>query len=706
MKFTARTCAPVIAFFPNLLRMLSAAPHCFVVSLAVQLVQSSSQHNGIDEEHSVGEGFSNHTTCSWNCSVTESDFTKQCDPVFTKKRLITFNVRYDLKVNKKCLNQTSYKSLFTDNFNIWTPANITLSSFSRGIKGVWTLVWNVSCYEEGQIKGFCHFEPRRTTILRPRDFRKEVKDSIEEMGYVVFTTQEVQSSWVSGYLVFITLLAVLCSNHLPALLCLLPPTLVMENGIRYIVLEGASPVSIRSAVGNNLFFNDCSMVKSTRCQTGKMFIFRLLLVMLLILPVALGVVVVNPYRSIFANPFQTVCVAIYSIKVFFCLLFLHTVKPEMKNCLACQQLKCNPRAQCFCRDIPRQILNHMRAQPLILAKCWSLFVRRLQRYFEIITLKGLRTRWVIRGPLSLLFLLTLPFAVILLLLASLLLQFFILCCTVPQVVFLISCSHAFLSKLYMWSLFVRLPALKRCVQLIDNFVVTLLASVGAVYLLSYGFLGILLTLLLAVIMALSFPDESPPFVACLLLFCYYLISSYSSLSNRYHDLSVAIFNCYKKQSHRISHKGLYTNVKTDPSKSKRNVIKIPKELFDMACEELKPIRETLCTLILKVAFISSFVFLVFYLTMRLHLGLKPVTKTAVAFFTGLFPKVLSKYFGGERKKRIWALAVEENAPKIVEAYLNRVLRANQGQENSGVDTDEISLRVDEDEEIVEMVNIH
>lgn len=194
--------------------MLSAAPHCFVVLLAVQLVQSSSQHNGIDEEHSVGEGFSNHTTCSWNCSVTESDFTKQCDPVFTKKRLITFNVRYDLKVNKKCLNQTSYKSLFTDNFNIWTPANITLSSFSRGIKGVWTLVWNVSCYEEGQIKGFCHFEPRRTTILRPRDFRKEVKDSIEEMGYVVFTTQEVQSSWVSGYLVFITLLAVLCSNHL------------------------------------------------------------------------------------------------------------------------------------------------------------------------------------------------------------------------------------------------------------------------------------------------------------------------------------------------------------------------------------------------------------------------------------------------------------------------------------------------------------
>ena len=92
--------------------------------------------------------------------------------------------------------------------------------------------------------------------------------------------------------------------------------------------------------------------------------------------------------------------------------------------------------------------------------------------------------------------------------------------------------------------------------------------------------------------------------------------------------------------------------------------------------------------------------------MQLHVGLKPVTKTAVAFFTGLFPKVFPTYFGGKRQKRIWALAIEKNAPKIVEAYLNRVLRANQGQENSGVDTDEVSLRVDEDEEFVEMVNIH
>ena len=97
----------------------------------------------------------------------------------------------------------------------------------------------------------------------------------------------------------------------------------------------------------------------------------------------------------------------------------------------------------------------------------------------------------------------------------------------------------------MSSLFVRLPALKSCVQLIDT-VVALLAFIGGCYLLVHAFLGILLSILLAFVMALSFPDESLLFVACFLLFCYYMKSSYSSFSNRYHDLSLVVFNCYKK----------------------------------------------------------------------------------------------------------------------------------------------------------------
>ena len=51
-----------------------------------------------------------------------------------------------------------------------------------------------------------------------------------------------------------------------------------------------------------------------------------------------------------------------------------------------------------------------------------------------------------------------------------------------------------------------------------------------------------------------------------------------------------------------------------------------------------------------------------------------------------------------------ALIIEEKAPKIVVAYLNSVLRANQGQESSGAGTDEESLQVVESEENITILH--
>ena len=52
-----------------------------------------------------------------------------------------------------------------------------------------------------------------------------------------------------------------------------------------------------------------------------------------------------------------------------------------------------------------------------------------------------------------------------------------------------------------------------------------------------------------------------------------------------------------------------------------------------------------------------------------------------------------------------ALTIEEKAPKIVESYLNSVLQANEGQENSGADTDEVSLQVVESQENIAILHI-
>ena len=158
-----------------------------------------------------------------------------------------------------------------------------------------------------------------------------------------------------------------------------------------------------------------------------------------------------------------------------------------------------------------------------------------------------------------------------------------------------------------------------------------------------------------------------------------LVQLLSKFTDRYHDLSLTIFNCYKKQTDQISHEEVDINTTNNPSDHKHNggVVKIPKDLFHMACEVLMPIREALCVFCFKVVFISSFLFLVFYFTMQLQFGVKPLTKTMVAVLIGLFPKIVCKYFEGERQKRMEALTIEEKAPKIVEAYLKSVLQANQ-----------------------------
>ena len=686
--------------------MLSSYQFCFLVFVVAQLGESLS--HSTDEEHSL-DRFSSDTRCGWDCIITKSNFSREChDPVFTKKRLIKFNVIYDLFVNAKCLNQTSYKTVgnFTDEFSVWIPANNTLSSFSHGIEGMWHLV--LRCLEGGEIRGFCNLDPGTPkTLASPTNLRTEAANTIEQKGYELVT----KNPWRNVSSVLFIVLSIVCSYYIPALLCLFSPTLVMESGVRYIVLERASPVSIRALVGNNVFFKDCSTVACTWCQTGKFFIVRLLFIAFLILVIAPGNIVFNmtPGFSVdilyLTHPFMIVCVTLYFIKAVYSLLFYHVgMSTEVKECLACHEFKSNPGA-CLCVDLPQRILNHVKIQPLIFSKCWSLFVGGLQIYFQIIFLLWKRyTRWVIRVSLVLLFLPTFPFAFILSLLVSLVTSLFSFYAGTPHVVALESNWKTFLSRLFRSSPFLRLPALKICVEFTD-FCVGLLEFFGGSYLLLFASLGVMLTILLAYTMVLFFPEKSLPFAACFLLFCYYLFNNYSKFTDRYYDLSLTIFNCYKKQTDQISHEEVDTN---NPSDDKHNggVVKIPKGLFDIACEVLMPIREALCLFFFKVVFISSFLFIVFYLTMQLDFGVKPLTKTMVAVLIGLFPGIICKYFEGERQKRVEALIIEEKAPKIVEAYLNSVLQANQGQENSAADTDEVSLQVIESEENIAIIHMY
>ena len=72
-------------------------------------------------------------------------------------------------------------------------------------------------------------------------------------------------------------------------------------------------------------------------------------------------------------------------------------------------------------------------------------------------------------------------------------------------------------------------------------------------------------------------------------------------------------------------------------------MKTPKEPFHMACEELMPLSESVCVLILKVTIIVPFVLFVFSLIMLHNVSATPVMRALLAFLSGSLPKIVTIY---------------------------------------------------------------
>ena len=706
-----------LVFFPDLLKMLSVSQLCFALLLVAQLGHISSQYNGSERENSVGEGLNRDARCSWNCRVTESDFTKQCDPLFTKKRFIKFDVNYIEKTETKC-SEAAISTLRRYRWlNVWRPANTTaVSSFARGIKGVWNLIFEERCTEEGKMTISCILKPTRTAV---RDNQITQKKSVEEMGFKFITDKEQPGPLLSRIFVifFVITFQMPCLYYLPALLCIFSPTVDRENGIPYILLQGAGPFSLRGFLGNKLFDMDGSIFRFTsRCHKAKKIFFGVLFMAIPFLLLAPALFVANmtpckvPYFHLnLTHPFVVVCIIFYFLRVFYSSLFLINASPqatvEERPCHFCRQMSSNP--SCCVSILPRRIISHMRLQPLIVVECSNSFVRGLKEYFRnIIKIWKGSNSWVIRVPSVTIRFLVVPFATALLLLAYLTKCLFFLYFTCPLSIAFQDNSF-YISPMRFWDQF------KRCISnlnirdtvrrlwLLPCLIVGLSpVLLGAVFLGQFVSVGILLTFFLAFTMILLFPEEIFPIVTCILLICYYLWSIYSSLANEYHDLSLIIFDFYKRERDRqISSEELCTEGSTNSTDDRDNVLKIPKDLFDMACEELKPVSEAVCLLLLKFILISTFIFLTFYVSMELDIDARPLAKTVLALCTGLIPKIFLAYFDRNRHKKIEALAVKEKAPKIIQKYLKRF---NDGQSNFGVDNQEASVAVQENAENIEI----
>ena len=390
--------------------------------------------------------------------------------------------------------------------------------------------------------------------------------------------------------------------------------------------------------------------------------------------------------SSFPQPFLIFSFACYVIQVLYGTFF--TVIPKTEPCCVCQIFI--PDFTCNNVILPRRILNHLRMRPLILVKFWSWFIGSLVSYVKLSTI--ILPSWelsivcFLRILVFVIFLSLIPVFTVLSLVT-------ILVAGLVDLLFISSPSAAIIKSSSLITVSAKNYCLLKWLLKLFAFCVVGSSSIG-VYLVLFNASYLIITAI-AVAFMLLLHEESLPFVALVVLVCYYLCSRYSSFTNKYHHLSLTLFECYKKSQHdQISDEALITDPveeATPSTENKSNVVSIPKRLFDMACEELMPIREGVCLLLLKVVLILIFVFFVFFLTIRLNVGSSSLMKALMTFCTGLIPKIVEMYHNGGIQERLESLVDEAKALKIVQDYINATVTLSvcEAQHNDGSNTDAV-----------------
>ena len=699
---------------------------CFAVLILAAFsctqAKSPSQYNHNRDD----EGFRNNTRCSWNCTVIYSDFAVKRSTDFAVNRIIRLVVNYKTKVDEKCVNHASRISSKNgiEVFKLWLPEKNKLSIIAHEIKRSLDLIFQSishSAEESEDIEAVCRLWSIRsvgtTWATAPRSINRGfllrfVRGYLANQGVQFGSRTDCntdmdnsppciiskstdshfanEKGWPDEVILFFFWVFMFAFTYYsPAILCLFSPTEVTENDVRLIVLEGASPVGFRSLLGN------CFHPRlDTFWHKSRTLVARLVLLPVLFLTPA----VILDYMLLHFNLLQLSMIIFYpcyAIQALYGAFSSAKSRPKAQ-CRVCQTVK----PDFTCKDIlPRRILNHLRMQPLIIVRCWRLFLGRLESYFKLSTIilsswNGSSIMWIFRIPILIIFLSTIPAVIVILLVIMLAFLVAYIFLTSPIVILCNPTTVGAHSN----------SPLKRLLVCFVRICITI-AIIGAVIILlldAFFFMAVIVTGFRHLL-----SEDSPPLVACFVLVLYYLWSTYSSFTNKYHDLSLTLYKCYKTAGHgQISNEALITDPEQEntlTSENKSDVVRIPKGLFDMACEELMPIREGVCIFLLKFLLFVSFVFLTFLLTIRLNVGATPVMKALVTFFTGLFPKIVAMYFDGGRQKRLQNLVIDEvKAPRIVQDYINGTVtpRDSQGQDNYDTNTDEVILADDNEENIV------
>ena len=526
-------------------------------------------HHGNTTVHGLNDG----TRCGWNCTDIDNYLMQEMKTIIAKNKIIRLAVKYE--VMNKCVNQTSGNSSgYIEHLQIWR-ANKQPSVFRKALENVVNFMSRTDLVEERkEIKAICTLRPVNTTPTESTDYngsspifsRSHLADLGVKLDSIDCTTETVDNlqpcisitkstgnnssnsegplkrgGWPVKVLFFLQygFIAVFI-YYSPAFLCVFSPTEVTEDGVHQIVLDGASPVGLRSPMGNYFFSKE-----DTIWHRVRMFILRAVVFPFPFLCPAMFGVYVQPIAKEFfgtvphlLQPVMIVSYVCYYI-VACCISFCPPSSSGGNHfCIVCKVHDIISETHVCQENLPEKIRIRLRVYPLILVNCWRLFTRLVMTYFKrcfvlIPSTFEFSSFFFLRLFLLIVSLSASPAVTIVLLILILLLTFSALMFTCPMFAVLfcggiIIPRFCFRRNRYLFGL---------------SFSVYILISITA-YSGTYAFLrfaasGVFLAMILAFELLLR--EDSLPFVAYSVLVLYYLWSSYSSFTNKYQDLGLALF---------------------------------------------------------------------------------------------------------------------------------------------------------------------
>ena len=665
--------------------------------------------------------------CKWNCFAHVADLTvlqrEMANSTTINNKLIKLIVRYEKQIDDKCTNQKSVNS--SESSSEHCPVCLVNKRLSNSMTPNKSAINPFLHKEHREIRAICTLKPARTTVSSPVDYSNRsfaicelinFEADFESIDYhavetdplglcMNFTipdrtnsTEGLQGAvklrgWPKTVLDFFSFVFIgVFIYYSPAFLCLFYPTEILQDGVTHIILEGASPVSLRGLAGNYFF----SRKEGIWCK-AKTFILRAFIIPLPFLMISATVLAdfehSAPCSTLLSNRLFGILFGFCYCSQAFYISFFSKRSLNSKPCFLCKFLK---PAILSCQDeLPQLIINHLRLQPLILVECWRFckrsFLNYLKKSVTVIPSSRCSLGFVIRHIQFISLLLCIPVVAAALLIFGSLSSFIGIIFTAPAITLCkdhldrpsnlnskISLSSFILSDVTHHAL--------SCVSWYRAFDLLLSAAFGALN----ALVGVL---------QLSFSEEHVPYVACPVFILYYIWSSYSSFTRTYHELALTLYDCHK-DSKRTQSQDVPSSSDQLPKLPNNthdldNVIAIPKELFEMACEKLLPLREGVCLLILKISVLVFSVLIVFSWATIFSFDTAPLMKTLLTFLTLAFPKIVAIYIDGGWQKKLQERVGKEKVPKIVEKFISRTSMTTRGQMDRNANIDEVNL-VNED----------